>query len=81
MLEPCEIEPDSLKIGAAMSIKGGSTGDRVEFLSHVFPSLTSKDIKTLREISLGVHYDDGELIAQVFVAYQIVLVYNKNINS
>jgi len=64
VLETCEIEPDSLKIGAAMSIKGGSTGDRVEFLSHVFPSLTSKDIKTLREISLGVHYDDGELIAQ-----------------
>jgi len=64
VLETCEIEADSLKIDVAMSIKGGSTGDRGGFLAHVFPSLTSKEIETLQEISLGVHYDAGELIAQ-----------------
>jgi CRP/FNR family transcriptional regulator len=37
---------------------------RAGFLGRVFPSLTEKGIEELDRISLPVHFEDGELIAQ-----------------
>jgi CRP/FNR family transcriptional regulator len=38
--------------------------ERREFLARVFPSLDPAEIEDLQQISLAVHYDEGELIAQ-----------------
>ena len=55
---------------AALSRMGGMSGTRsspentAEFLSGVFPSLDSGEIDELQRISVHVHYDEDELIAQ-----------------
>jgi CRP-like cAMP-binding protein len=38
--------------------------ERGKFLEGVFPSLRPEEIESLQRISLQVHYDEGELIAQ-----------------
>ena len=38
--------------------------DKIKLFKSVFPSLRPEEIEELAEISLQVHYDEGELIAQ-----------------
>jgi len=38
--------------------------ERNRFLARIFPSLNPEEIEDLQRISLQVHYDEGELIAQ-----------------
>jgi len=47
-----------------MSSKKRDAGDRDTFLRDVFPSLSAKGIEELIRISLAVHFDEGELVAQ-----------------
>jgi len=47
-----------------MSGTSSAPGDAKEFLAGVFPSLAPEEIEELHGISLQVHYDEDELIAQ-----------------
>jgi CRP-like cAMP-binding protein len=51
-------------MATTMSTKRQGTGTRVAFLEQVFPSLSADGIEELDRISLPVHFDEGELVAQ-----------------
>lgn len=51
-------------MGNGMSKAVSTVKEREEFLACVLPSLEPAEVEELQRISLPVHYDEGELIAQ-----------------